>query len=60
MTHDEQQIREALRLIKSQITEEELHINHTLHQAVGLIVDVARRNGLLPRSLTPARHSYQK
>jgi hypothetical protein len=46
MTHDEK-LRLALKLIKQHITEENTKQNHDLHNAVHLIVTVARENGLL-------------
>ena len=45
----ERKLQIALQLIKTHITAEQTAQNEDLHNAVGLIVDVARQNGLLTR-----------
>ena len=44
---DDLALRSALDLIKQHITADETAQNRDLHKAIGLIVDVARRHGLL-------------
>lgn len=46
---NEEKLQQALRLIKIHIEAEETPHNRDLHQAVGLIVDVAREHGYLQR-----------
>lgn len=46
---NEQKLEQALHLIKLHIGPEEIAQNHDLHNAIQLIVDVARYHGMLTR-----------